>query len=320
VTVHDPRCPYCGEPALDVAHATVATERQFGLGGRFRYATCASCASLALLDVPDDLAPYYPSDYYSLTATRRARSPMDALRRAATRHAITGRGVLGRLAALADPPPSNGMHAWLRLAGVGRTSHILDVGCGTGALLRALGDAGYERLTGVDPFLPADDVAGPVRLLRREVDAIDGPFDLVMLHHVLEHVPDPERTMRAVRGLLSPGGRVLVRVPIVPNEMWDRHGASWVQLDAPRHLTIPSERGLTRLAERCGLRLVASRQDSTPIQYWGTALYERGLTLQHGARTLSWLERRRGRRRARAANASGRGDQAAFLFAPADAR
>ena len=43
----------------------------------------------------------------------------------------------------------------------------------------------------------------------------DGSFTAVTAHYVLEHVTDPVAVMRKLRGLLAPGGRLLVSVPDV---------------------------------------------------------------------------------------------------------
>jgi SAM-dependent methyltransferase len=309
-------CPYCGEATLDTARALRATERQFALGGEYHYAQCRSCGALTLLDVPDDPGAFYPTNYYSLEAPRGERPLVEAAQRAALRYVITGRGALGRVAAFVREPPAVGLAEWFARAGVRHDARILDVGCGAGALLLALSESGYTQLTGVDPFLREERTTGPVRLLRRTLEEHDEPADFIMLHHVLEHVPDPQATLEAVRRHLAPGGHALVRVPIVPSDAWETYGAHWVQLDAPRHVTIPSERGLEQLAERCGFRVLASAHDSTSIQFWGSEVYRRGLTLRDGARTVPWLEKRRAARRARRLNAARRGDQAAFLLEP----
>ncbi len=294
-----------------------ARERQFGLPGRFTYATCTSCASLQLLDPPADLAPYYPSGYYSFDGGNGA-GLVARLKGAASRYGVTGRGLLGRAAATLAPPPTAGMHAWLRRAGTTPQSRILDVGSGGGALLRALDAAGYAHLTGVDPFLGGDARVGRVTLRRATVEQLAGEargaFDLVMIHHALEHVPAPRETLAAMRALLAPGGHCLVRVPLAPSLALERYADRWVQLDAPRHLVIPSERGLVALAAAVGLALVTSAHDSDGIQVWGSELYRRDVTLSEGARQVGWLAKQRARRFARRANAARRGDQGAFLF------
>ena len=306
-----PTCLICGGDRW--ARTLSARERQFGLPGAFRYAQCARCDSLQLLDVPADLGAYYPAGYYSFDVAP-ARGVGARLKGVRDRSAVTGHGTLGRLLAVVQPPPAAGLHRWLQLAGVGPDSRILDVGCGGGALLHTLAAAGYRDLTGVDPFLDGDRRAGIVRLLRRTVEALDETFDLVMMHHALEHVPDPAATVRALRARCRSGAHCLVRVPIAPSAAFRRYGERWVQLDAPRHLVIPSERGLIALAERAGFALVSHRQDSTAIQWWGSALYAGdGLLSVDGAR-VGWVGRQRGRLRAWRANARGEGDQAAFLF------
>jgi 2-polyprenyl-3-methyl-5-hydroxy-6-metoxy-1,4-benzoquinol methylase len=296
----------------------VARERQFGIAGTFTYASCAACGSLQLLDPPDDLSPYYPGEYYSL-GPGAAAGLVARVKADAARYQVTGRGMLGRLVTRLARPSTATMASWLSRIDATPATRILDVGCGWGALLRTLDAAGYQRLMGVDPFLAEPGRVGRVELRRSTLEALadapDAPrFDLVMIHHALEHVPEPRATLAAAHRVLDAGGHCLVRVPIVPSRAFARYGADWVQLDAPRHLVIPSERALIALAASVGLTLVDSAHDSEQIQLWGSELYARGITLTEGARTLGYLAKQRGRRFARRANAARQGDQAAFLF------
>ncbi|MCH7916171.1 MAG: class I SAM-dependent methyltransferase [Deltaproteobacteria bacterium] len=41
----------------------------------------------------------------------------------------------------------------------------------------------------------------------------DGLFDVVCLNHVLEHLPDPQVTMREIKRILKPDGIVYITVP-----------------------------------------------------------------------------------------------------------
>jgi 2-polyprenyl-3-methyl-5-hydroxy-6-metoxy-1,4-benzoquinol methylase len=53
-----------------------------------------------------------------------------------------------------------------------------------------------------------------VRLARLEqLEAAPGSYDAITMFYVLEHLPDPARTLQRARELLAPGGILLVRVP-----------------------------------------------------------------------------------------------------------
>jgi len=99
-----------------------------------------------------------------------------------------------------------------------RPGDLLDVGCGTGSLSLVASEQGH-RVTGVDlaprmidraraklagrdaVFLVGDAVAPPVGEQR---------FDVLLSRHVLWTLPHPERVLRHWRGLLRPGGRLVL--------------------------------------------------------------------------------------------------------------
>lgn len=284
------------------------------------YRECVACGSLVIARIPEGLEAEYGPGYH-VPAGRGGRlvPPRRMIRSLRWRHAVGGGGA-GRLVAAFFPPPLEGFPDLLRLARAERVSRILDVGAGTGEILSHLRDVGYRDLTGVEPFLPGDEErAAGVRIVQAELEAVaregrEGPFDVIMFNHALEHVPDPEGALRAARSLLAPAGRVLVRVPVADCLAWKRYGTAWVQLDAPRHLFIFSRKGLAALALRAGLNLEAVRDDSTEVQFLGSELYREGRPLEEFRERYGWAARRRFRKEARRLNARGEGDQAGFVF------
>lgn len=96
----------------------------------------------------------------------------------------------------------------------------LDVGCGTGALLRSIvARAGPARVAGVDPserFLATAAASLPVDADLRIGDAEQLPFDVafdaVVSGLVLNFVPDPRRALAEMRRVCRAGGVIAAYV------------------------------------------------------------------------------------------------------------
>jgi SAM-dependent methyltransferase len=117
-----------------------------------------------------------------------------------------------------------GQHAALlpivkTLGAASPSSAILDLGCGTGAWLKRLHDAGYRDLWGVDrdgAGFGAGDIA---HFINAELDALGSVlkpgvnFGLVTIIEVIEHVANPLNLIETAAGLLTPGGWMLITSP-----------------------------------------------------------------------------------------------------------
>jgi trans-aconitate 2-methyltransferase len=94
---------------------------------------------------------------------------------------------------------------------------ILDLGCGTGRLTDEIASSGAE-VVGVDssPSMIDEARAHYPHLSFSVMDArelkADSPFDAVFSNAVLHWIPDPERVVRAVAGVLRPGGRFVLEM------------------------------------------------------------------------------------------------------------
>lgn len=289
----------------------------FGRGGEFCYVECGGCGCLQLANVPADLGAYYPNDYYSLTDTNAAQHSWWnlQLRRQRAWHELTGKSLLGRfLPRGADVPLP---YRWLRRLRMTPHSRLLDVGCGTGWLLHLLYSEGFTSVLGIDPYVDRDlEFPNGVRVLKRQLEELEGSFDLVMLNHSFEHMVEPLRVLREVRRLVAPGRFALIRVPVADSWAWRHYGVRWVQLDAPRHLYLHTRRSIELLASRSGFELEHVECDSTELQFTGSEAYLRGLTLQQmlAHDPFTEAERQEFRRRAEELNQQNQGDQAAFYL------
>jgi Rps23 Pro-64 3,4-dihydroxylase Tpa1-like proline 4-hydroxylase len=154
----------------------------------------------------------------------------------------------------------------------GRPLKLLEVGAGLAWMCRAA-----KRL---DPSIEttAQDVSQECalecpwadRYLVGPVDVAEltdrGPFDVISLTHVFEHLPHPVAALHQLAGVLAPHGRIFVTMPYRPLR-WDGTIETWKQYSynhVPAHLQYFSSASLTLAARRSCLDLVYwdSNQDS----------------------------------------------------------
>jgi SAM-dependent methyltransferase len=301
-------------------------EMMFGSREAFEYFECARCRSLQIVAVPSDLARHYPPGY--LGERPSADAPPAAvgsagtlawLKRCRFAYAVRGKNLLGRLLQRWRPIDMPFSLEWFRHARLSLNPRMLDVGCGPGHLLAALRRQGLERVEGQDLFqawfLPG------LTVRREPLGELRGQYDLVMLHHSFEHMPDPVGTLANLKRLCAPRGTILLRVPVADCLAWRLYGVHWYQIDAPRHLVIPSARGMALLAARVGLKLVRVEYDSNEAQFGCSEQYARGVPLtdprsfaHRDTDLFSDAEKQSFGARARAANEAGEGDQACFYL------
>ncbi len=143
---------------------------------------------------------------------------------------------------------------------------VLDVGCGEGVLTfkwaQALGDEPVLGIDLADPKLEAEWVTRPRANLEfqamtaEELEDLPFPdrsFDLAAATEVLEHVPDPERTLAEMARVAA--RHLLVSVPREP--LWRAlnvaRGAYVRDLgNTPGHVNHWSKRSFIRMLERHG--------------------------------------------------------------------
>lgn len=294
-------------------------EQMFGTGEQFTFVQCGHCGTLTLDDVPADLSAYYPADYYSFTQQGPSvrPTPRRYLDRAQTAVSLRHPTYYRRRWRRCDLPVWLDVMSELRL---GVRARICDVGCGSGALLRILRLHGFCGLVGCDPFVAKEVLEPELRVHRVEFAALQGPFDLVMFNHSLEHMGKPVEALSHARDTLGPRGAVLVRIPVAGSFAWRRFGVHWIALDPPRHLFVPTAAGMSELATRSGLRVHRVIYDSDARQFWGSERVQQGTIVRHATlggdalHTHSKRELRLFTEQANRLNAKGDGDTAAFVL------
>jgi SAM-dependent methyltransferase len=311
-------CRICGSSRVLGHHE--AREMMTGSREAFGYFQCADCLCLQIDAVPADLPRHYEGGYYSYREAERKRNPLKRwTTRTRDRWAVFGGGALGRR--LYERAPLIELRA-LQPLKLKLDSRVLDVGCGAGYLVFALGELGMRHTMGVDPYLPNQIVYdNGVTVKKQTLEQTAGPWDAIMFHHSFEHLPDPRAVLLQVAERLAPGGQCLLRVPTVSSLAWQEYGTDWVQLDAPRHLYLFAHESIRHLAEATGFELEGIVHDSTAFQFWGSEQYRMGIPLQDprshakSPGTLFTAEQIAAfEKRSAELNAAQQGDQAAFYL------
>ncbi len=172
-----------------------------------------------IVEVP--IPTYYGDEICYVDGIRYARSVVADVLRYRLQRVGFGDNTLAVADGAYELKPDDGSsHAQL----IGWMSHrfpsrVLDLGCADGFVADVLRGRGHD-VTGVD-LAPRPGVKERVdRFVEADLDhglppavVAAEPFDVVLAADVLEHVREPEELLRELRGVLAPGGRVLVSVP-----------------------------------------------------------------------------------------------------------
>jgi ubiquinone/menaquinone biosynthesis C-methylase UbiE len=130
---------------------------------------------------------------------------------------------------------------------------ILDYGCGTGALIEYLQKhkwnvAGYEPNN-------SENITEKNFTIFKDKNEIKGSYSLLTLWHVLEHVPQPEQTLKEIKPFIKENGKLVIAVPN-PNSYDAIHYKEiWAAYDVPRHLFHFNKNSMEQLLHNAGYTL-----------------------------------------------------------------
>lgn len=232
-TEQDAGCELCHSSA--VREICSAADRLNRSDRTFSIAICEGCGVLRTLPEMSDaeLAPFYPEDYWGEDSF-----PPDEWIRSSQSEKT----------------------AFLARCGL-NGGRILDVGCGGGHFLRALGSESWDRYgveTGRQACSAASSWLGSDRVVSgtlTEAGFPDSAFDLVTFWSALEHSTRPRATLLEARRIVKPGGSLVVQVPNADSYQAAMFGGDWFALDAPRHRYHFTPERLQRLLNETGFQI-----------------------------------------------------------------
>lgn len=208
--------------------------------GKTTLTTCTSCGVVALFPMPtnEERKAHYQKSY--------------VLNRAMTTHARVAESrrwsrlpeqlkIIQDIQKYKQPPAT-----------------VLDIGCDRGAFLDEIRRYGYECV-GVEPSDQAREYARSIGLrVEESIDnlASDEKFDVVTMHHVLEHVDNPTNFLAKIAQHLHPNGIILIRVPDF-SCLWSRMlRDKWIWFQPENHSFHFSTQSLSEVLRRNNFNLL----------------------------------------------------------------
>lgn len=182
----------------------------------FPYYRCPACKLIFLAQIPGNLGDYYPQEYYLVP------------------------GSLSDLEVVSE-------HERFKLNLITRFIHkgkLLEVGPAFGNFAFLAKQSGFDvEVIEMDSrcceFLR--NVAGITTIQNNDaIQAVQdrGPYDIIALWHVIEHLPNFKQTLNALAEKVQPGGFLVLAAPNPEALQFTILGRYWTHVDAPRHVVL----------------------------------------------------------------------------------
>jgi SAM-dependent methyltransferase len=136
---------------------------------------------------------------------------------------------------------------------------LLDAGAGRGVAAAFFRERGFEVVAlDISPHALAycRQRGVEARAADLESDDVGGPYDVVLVLEVLEHLEKPQETLIKLKNALSAGGEIIISMP---NDRNIYHGGLPKDAEHP-HLNLYDEPKARSLIESCGLKIESFRR------------------------------------------------------------
>ncbi len=222
---------------------------RYGCPGQFAIEWCGACGHAVTVprlqesDLPSLYQQYYPRKDVDLAAIE-AEVQRNAERFAVIKRWFSGTDNQGQFFAKAR-------------------QDVLDVGCGSCQSLLELKRIGASAY-GVEADPNVKSIAEHFGLNVHIGSIWDEPFpgtsfDLIVMNQVIEHIPDPEKSLALLVKRLKPAGQLVLSFPNAGSIYRRISGSHWINWHVPYHQHHFTKRSIAVMAEKLGLRIVHVR-------------------------------------------------------------
>ncbi|MFH1635576.1 MAG: class I SAM-dependent methyltransferase [Chloroflexota bacterium] len=147
------------------------------------------------------------------------------------------------------------------------STRLLEIGCGLGHLSGQLEDSFDTYAIDVNAWAiqQAPQVAPATRFNLASAEDLPfarDSFGVIIIKHVVEHLPRPEQAIRELGRILAPGGVLILSAPNLASLLKPLKGERWIGYQDPTHISLkPPDEWLHLLRHEAGLRVVRAFSD-----------------------------------------------------------
>jgi 2-polyprenyl-3-methyl-5-hydroxy-6-metoxy-1,4-benzoquinol methylase len=141
-----------------------------------------------------------------------------------------------------------------------RGARLLEVGSGLGHLVGQLEDTFQTYGMDLNHWAVKKSKAVVQRTSlqtasAQELPFADASFNLVIIKHIVEHLPDPARAIREIGRVTEPGGTLILATPNLSSLLKPWKGERWIGYQDPTHISLKPPEEWLSLIRDAGFRL-----------------------------------------------------------------
>jgi ubiquinone/menaquinone biosynthesis C-methylase UbiE len=156
---------------------------------------------------------------------------------------------------------SNRFHAMLARRYGRKGARLLEIGSGMGHLIGQLEDTFETYGMDVNHWAVNNSktVAGKSHLQTasaQELPFTNYSFNVVIIKHIVEHLPDPQQAIQEIGRVTEAGGTLILATPNLDSLLKSWKGTSWIGYQDPTHISLKRPAEWLKYIEEAGFRLI----------------------------------------------------------------
>lgn len=89
----------------------------------------------------------------------------------------------------------------------------------------------------------------------QELPYKDGVFNVVIIKHIVEHLPDPQKAIQEIGRVTEKGGILILATPNLDSKLKPWKGDKWIGYQDPTHISLKRPKEWTYLIEKAGFEI-----------------------------------------------------------------